>query len=131
LVACQTLLQCNFAILLHTAFEHLTPLFRANAYLSLIRRRKGRTQGMPTMSFAPAIWFFAPDKEFFPPRKKPVRRALPPPPPPGDAPKENFKERICQRLLALNPIVFMVGVLLMICAAVVGLWGAMGLVLPL
>ncbi len=82
------------------------------------------------MSFAPAISFFAPDKEFLPPRKKPVLRALPPPPP-GDAPKENFKERICQRLLALDPILFIIGVLLMVCAAVVGLWGAMGLVLPL
>lgn len=80
------------------------------------------------MSFAPAISFFAPDKDFFPPRKKPVRRALPPP---GDVPKANLRERICQRLLAMDPILFMVGVLLLICGAVVGLWDTMGLVLPL
>ena len=52
-------------------------------------------------------------------------------PPPGDAPKENLRERICQRLLAMDPILFMVGVLLLICGAVVGLWDTMGLVLPL
>ncbi len=80
------------------------------------------------MSFAPAISFFAPDKDFFPPRKKPVRRALPPP---GDAPKENLGERICRRLLAMDPILFMTSLLLVICGLVVGLWSAMGLVLPL
>jgi hypothetical protein len=85
------------------------------------------------MSFAPAISFFAPDKEFLPPRKKPIRRALPPPPPrlPNDAPKDGIAERISQRLLALDPILFMTGLLALVSGAVVGLWDAMGLVLPL
>ena len=82
------------------------------------------------MSFAPAISFFAPDKDFFLPRKKPVRRALPPPPPSED-PKDNLKERMCQRLLAIDPILFMIGLLALVSAVVVGLWDAMGLVLPL
>jgi hypothetical protein len=83
------------------------------------------------MSFAPAISFFAPDKDFFPHRKKPVRRTLPPPPPPGEEPQNSFKERVCQKLLAMDPILFMTSLLLVICGLVVGLWSAMGLVLPL
>jgi hypothetical protein len=99
-------------------------------------------QGSPTMSFAPAISFFAPDsffapasffapdRDFLPPRKKPVRRALPPPPP-REEPQNSFKERMCRRLLAMDPILFMTSLLLVICGLVVGLWDAMGLVLPL
>jgi hypothetical protein len=34
-------------------------------------------------------------------------------------------------LLAMDPIAFMIGLLLSLCAAVVGLWIAMGLILPL
>jgi hypothetical protein len=82
------------------------------------------------MSFAPAISFFAPDKDFFPPRKKPMRRALPPPPPSEES-KDSLKERICQRLLAMDPILFMIGLLALVSAVVVGLWDAMGLILPL
>jgi len=84
------------------------------------------------MSFAPAISFFAPDKEFLPPRRKPIRRALPPPPRlPNDAPKDSVGERISRRLLAMDPILFMTGLLALVSGAVVGLWDAMGLVLPL
>ena len=82
------------------------------------------------MSFAPAISFFAPDREFLPPRRKPIRRALPPPPP-NDAPKDSIGERISQRLLALDPILFMTGLLALVAGAVIGLWDAMGLILPL
>jgi hypothetical protein len=83
------------------------------------------------MSFAPAISFFAPDKEFLPPRRKPIRRALPPPQLPNDAPKDGIGERISRRLLAMDPILFMTGLLALVSGAVVGLWDAMGLVLPL
>jgi hypothetical protein len=82
------------------------------------------------MSFAPAISFFVPDKEFLPPRRKPIRRALPPLPP-SDAPKNGLGERISRRLLAMDPILFMTGLLTLTCGAVIGLWDAMGLVLPL
>jgi len=82
------------------------------------------------MSFAPAISFFAPDKDFLPPRKKPVRRALPPPPP-REEPQNSLKERMCRKLLAMDPILFMTSLLLVICGLVVGLWDAMGLVMPL
>lgn len=82
------------------------------------------------MSFAPAISFFAPDKEFLPPRRKPVRRALPPPPP-SDAPKDGLGERISRRLLAMDPILFMTGLVTLVCGALIGLWNAMELVLPL
>jgi len=81
------------------------------------------------MSFAPAISFFAPDREFLPPRRKPVRRALPPPPP--EEPQNSFKERLCQRLLATDPILFMTGLLALVSGAVIGLWNLMELVLPL
>jgi len=81
------------------------------------------------MSFAPAISFFAPDREFLPPRRKPVRRALPPPPP--EEPQNSFKERLCQRLLAMDPILFMTGLLALVSGAVIGLWNLMELVLPL
>jgi len=81
------------------------------------------------MSFAPAISFFAPNDEFLPPRRRPIRRALPPPP--NDAPKDSLGERISRRLLAMDPILFMTGLLTLVCGAVVGLWDAMGLVLPL
>ena len=80
------------------------------------------------MTFALAL--FAPDEEFAPPRTKLLRRATPPPPPDG-APKNSLKERICQRLLATDPILFMVGVLLIVCGVVIGLWDAMRQVLPL
>ena len=83
------------------------------------------------MSFAPAISFFAPDKEFLPPRRKPIRRALPPPQLPNDAPKDGIGERISRRLLAMDPILFMIGLLTLVSGAVVALWDAMGLVLPL
>lgn len=81
------------------------------------------------MSFAPAISFFAPDREFLPPRRKPVCRALPPPPP--EEPQNSFKERLCQRLLAVDPILFMTGLLALVSGAVIGLWNLMELVLPL
>ena len=82
------------------------------------------------MSFAPAISFFAPDREFLPPRRKPVRRALPPPPP-DDAPKDSLGERIGRRLLAMDPILFMIGLLTLVSGAVVAQWNAMELILPL
>lgn len=82
------------------------------------------------MSFAPAISFFAPNDEFLPPRRRPIRRALPPPSP-NEAPKDSLGERISRRLLAMDPILFMTGLLTLVCGAVVGLWDAMGLVLPL
>jgi hypothetical protein len=81
------------------------------------------------MSFAPAISFFAPDREFLPPRKKPIRRALPPPP--SEEPQNSFRERLCQRLLAMDPILFMTGLLGIVAGAVIGLWNLMELVLPL
>ena len=81
------------------------------------------------MSFAPAISFFAPDREFLPPRRKPVRRALPPPPP--EDPQNSVTERLCQRLLAMDPILFMTGLLALVSGAVIGLWNLMELVLPL
>ena len=80
------------------------------------------------MSFAPAISFFAPDREFLPPRRKPVRRALPPPP---EEPQNSVTERLCQRLLAMDPILFMTGLLALVSGAVIGLWNLMELVLPL
>ncbi|HEY4275555.1 MAG TPA: hypothetical protein VGM68_08735 [Rhizomicrobium sp.] len=85
------------------------------------------------MSFAPALdaWFFAPGGNFFPPRKKPARPALPPPPPPGNTPRENLSTRLAQRLLAMDPIAFMLSLLLATALLVVGLWDAMDLVLPL
>jgi hypothetical protein len=83
------------------------------------------------MSFASAISFFAPDKEFLPPRRKPIRRALPPPPPPSEEPQNGVKERLCQRLLAMDPILFMTGLLGIVSGAVIGLWNLMKLVLPL
>lgn len=82
------------------------------------------------MSFAPAISFFAPDKEFLPHRRNPLRRALPPPPP-SDAPKDGLGERISRRLLAMDPILFMTGLLTLVCGAIAGLWSAMELILPL
>ncbi|MBN9546503.1 MAG: hypothetical protein J0I19_13605 [Alphaproteobacteria bacterium] len=82
------------------------------------------------MSFAPAISFFAPNDEFLPPPRKPIRRALPPPPP-NEAPKDSLGERIGRRLLAMDPILFMTGLLAVVSGAVVALWDAMGLVLPL
>jgi len=82
------------------------------------------------MSFAPAISFFAPDREFLPPRRKPVRRALPPPPP-SEEPQNSLTERLCQRLLAMDPILFMTGLLALVSGAVIGLWNLMELVLPL
>ena len=82
------------------------------------------------MSFAPALSFFAPDREFLPPRRKPVRRALPPPPPSRE-PRNSFTERLCQRLLAMDPILFMTGLLALVSGAVIGLWNLMELVLPL
>lgn len=81
------------------------------------------------MSFAPALSFFAPDKEFLPSRRKPIRRALPPPP--SEEPQNGFKERLCQRLLAMDPILFMTGLLGIVSGAVIGLWNLMELVLPL
>ena len=81
------------------------------------------------MSFAPAISFFAPDREFLPPRRKPVRRALPPPP--SKEPQNSLKERLCQRLLAMDPILFMTSLLALVSGAVIGLWNLMELVLPL
>jgi hypothetical protein len=86
------------------------------------------------MSFAPAAdaWFFAPGGNFFPPRKKPVRPALPPPPPPpGNRPRKRLADRLARRLLAMDPIVFMLSLLSATALLVIGLWGAMGLVLPL
>jgi len=82
------------------------------------------------MSFAPAISFFAPDREFLPPRRKPARRALPPPPP-SEEPQNSLTERLCQRLLAMDPILFMTGLLALVSGAVIGLWNLMELVLPL
>ena len=81
------------------------------------------------MTFASAISLFAPDKEFLPPRRKPIRRALPPPP--SEEPQNSFKERLCQRLLAMDPILFMTGLLGIVSGAVIGLWNLMKLVLPL
>ena len=82
------------------------------------------------MPFALAISLFAPDKEFLPPRWKPIRRALPPPPP-SDAPKNSLGERISRRLLAMDPTLFMTGLVTLVCGALIGLWNAMELVLPL
>ncbi len=81
------------------------------------------------MTFASAISLFAPDKEFLPPRRKPIRRALPPPP--SEEPQNSFKERLCQRLLAMDPILFMTGLLGIVSGAVIGLWNLVKLVLPL
>lgn len=86
------------------------------------------------MSVAPALdaWFFAPGGSFLPPRKKPARPALPPPPPPpGNAPRDGFGNRLARRLLAMDPILFMLSLLLATALLVIGLWDAMGLILPL
>lgn len=80
------------------------------------------------MSFAASALFFAPDREFFPPRKEPIRRL---PPPPGGARRDGLAERLTRRLLAMDPIAFMIGLLLSLSLAVVGLWIAMGMILPL
>ena len=73
--------------------------------------------------------FFAPQPEFFRPRKKPSRPALPPPPPVNK--RERLSQRLARRLLAMDPIAFMLSLLLATALLVVGLWDAMGLVLPL
>jgi hypothetical protein len=79
--------------------------------------------------------FFAPQPEFFRPRKKPSRPALPPPPPPPGNARARLTQRLAQklarRLLAMDPIAFMLSLLLATALLVVGLWDAMGLVLPL
>ena len=74
---------------------------------------------------------FAPQPEFFRPRKKPSRPALPPPPPPPGNARERLSQRLVRRLLAMDPIAFMLSLLLATALLVVGLWDAMGLVLPL
>ena len=86
------------------------------------------------MSFASAAdaWFFAPGGDFLPPRRKPIRPALPPPPPPPrNTLRESLGNKLVRRLLAMDPILFMLSLLLATALLVVGLWGAMGLVLPL
>jgi hypothetical protein len=88
-------------------------------------------KGKAAMSPALDASFFAPQPEFFRPRKKPSRPALPPPPPPPGNKRERLSQRLARRLLAMDPIAFMLSLLLATALLVVGLWDAMGLVLPL
>ncbi len=82
-----------------------------------------------SIAIAANALFFAPAKEFLPPKKEPGRRTLPQPTPPP--PRKGAKEKLTCFLLAMDPILFMASVLLTVSIAVTGLWFVMGVLLPL